>query len=234
MQADCGAQCGPVMMGFRLKIRRYRRWIALSLGLLTLLLVLTLAPVNLLFDQVALSRYLRQSGMIAAPLYVLLFAGATTLGFPGNIMAIAGGAVFGLWWGTLWSVVGGTLGAIGAFWLARYLLHGWAERRFGHHPLLCRLKAAIAYDPFYFVLMVRLTPISPFSLVNFLFGLTPLDLKTYSLGTLVGITPLSAAYCWLGVTGKRALSGGAQGPFFLALGVLALLSLLPLLRRRSR
>jgi uncharacterized membrane protein YdjX (TVP38/TMEM64 family) len=67
---------------------------------------------------------------------------AIALGFPGNVLAVTGGAMFGLLLGTLLSVVGGTLGAIGAFWLARYSLHDWANRTFGHHRLLKRLNHA--------------------------------------------------------------------------------------------
>ncbi len=75
-------------------------------------------------------------------------------------------------------------------------------------------------------------PPFPFSLVNFLFGLTPIDLKTYVVGTFVGIIPLSAAYAWLGVTGNQVLHGGDRLPLFLALGLLTLLSLLPILARQ--
>lgn len=207
-------------------------WIALAL--LALVAICLFTPARLLFDQVALVMQLHKLGPIAALIFVSLFTVATSLGFPGNVMTIAGGAVFGLFWGTVWSAIGATLGAVGAFWLARYLLHGWAERRFGHHPLLQRLQRAIAHNPLSFVLAVRFTPISPFSLVNFLFGLTPIDLKTYTVGTFLGILPLTVAYTWLGVAGQTALQGGDRLPFFLALGALAVLALLPILTRRTK
>lgn len=148
-------------------------------------------------------------------------------------MAIAGGALFGLFWGTLWSLIGSTLGAIGAFWLARYFLHHRIEQQFGDHPMLRRLNHAIATYPFSIVLAVRFTPLSPFSLVNFLFGLTSISWKTYALGTLLGLIPLTLTYSWVGVTGQQLLQGGDRPPFFFALGMLTLLSVLPLFLKQA-
>ncbi|MBW4470815.1 MAG: TVP38/TMEM64 family protein [Stenomitos rutilans HA7619-LM2] len=206
-------------------------WIALAVFVLVVVCLYT--PVNLLFNQAFLVMELDDLGDYAALIFVLSFTIATTFGFPGNVATVAGGAVFGLYWGTLWSLLGATLGAVGAFLLARYFLHGWATQRFGQQALLQRINRAIEHKPMNFLLAVRFTPLSPFSLVNFLFGLTPIDLKTYTIGTFVGIIPLTIAYTWLGVTGKQAFSGGDHLPFFFALGVLTLLSVMPLLIKQK-
>ncbi len=212
--------------------KRYKTGLWFGLALLTFIAVCVLSPAKVLFEEGELTRLFNSFGSAAAPLFVLMFTVATTFGFPGNVMSVAAGAIFGFFWGTVWSVIGATLGATGAFWVARYSLHGWAEQQFGHLPTLQRLNQAIAHQPFNFVLAVRFTPLSPFSLVNFLFGLTLLDLKTYMAGTFVGIIPLSAAYAWLGVTGRSAFQGGDRLPFMLALSLLALLSLLPMLTKK--
>lgn len=214
-------------------IRSYKTvlWLALAVFVVAALCLYT--PINLLFNQAFLVMELNGLGDYAALMFVLGFAIATTFGFPGNVATIVGGAVFGLYWGTLWSLLGATLGAIGAFLLARYLLHDWALRRFGQQPLLQRINQAIVHKPMSFLLAVRFTPLSPFSLVNFLFGLTPVDLKTYTIGTFLGIIPLTIANTWLGVAGKQALSGGDRLPFFLALGALTLLSVMPFLLRQK-
>jgi uncharacterized membrane protein YdjX (TVP38/TMEM64 family) len=205
----------------------------LLLALITFLGICLFTPARLLFDQEALTLILHQAGPWASLLFVLGFALATSFGFPGNVTTVVGGAVFGLFWGTIWSTIGATLGAVGAFWLARYALHDWVEGQFGHYRMLQTLKQAISYNPLKFVLAVRFSPISPFSLVNFLFGLTSIDLKTYTFGTLIGIIPLSFAYAWLGVSGHQALQGGDRFPLFLALGLLSLLALLPLWMKKS-
>lgn len=205
-------------------------WIGLFV--LTIVVVCLFSPARLLFNEAFLTAEFKRLGNYAPLLFVAVFTVALTLGFPGNVLAVVGGAVFGLAWGTVWSLLGSTLGAVGAFWLGRYLLHAQVMQYFGHHPLLQRLNQAIACYPFTFVLAVRFTPLSPFSLVNFLFGLTPIDLKTYTLGTLLGLIPLTLAYSWLGVSGYEALHGGDRIPLYLAFGLLTVLSVLPMIVKK--
>lgn len=173
---------------------------------------------------------------------VALFLGAHTLaaavGVPGTVLVVIGGALFGLVWGTLWSILGATAGAVVAFWLARYLLHGWFTRRFSRHPrfqgLFKRLDHTMDEQALACVLAVRFAPISPFNVVNFLFGLTNISVTPYAIGTLIGIIPGTMAYTWLGVTGVDALHGGDWGPVALCLSLLMVLSLMPIFARRYR
>ncbi|MEB3829703.1 TVP38/TMEM64 family protein [Phormidium sp. CCY1219] len=210
--------------------RSPKLWVAIALVLC--LLVSWLTPLNRLFDRAFLTATLERWGNWAVFLFVFIYVVATVVGIPGTVMTLAGGAVFGLLWGTVWSVIGATLGAIGAFWVARYLLRDWAERRFAHHPALARFDRAVTHYPLAFVLAVRFAPISPFNVVNFLFGLTSLHWIHYAIGTLFGIIPGTLAYTWLGVTGDRALRGGDRLPFFLALSAIALLSVIPVWVKR--
>ncbi|MGB3292717.1 MAG: TVP38/TMEM64 family protein, partial [Phormidesmis sp.] len=144
------------------------------------------------------------------------------------------GAVYGRWWGTLWSVIGATSGAIAAFWLARYLLHDWVKQRFHHRPLLQKLNHTLGQNTLSCVLIVRFSPVSPFNVVNFAFGLLPVPLGTYAVGTLIGIIPGTLAYTWLGVTGAEALSGESLLPLFGCLMGLMLLSALPVFIRHRK
>lgn len=216
-----------------MRSRRYKTGFWIALALLACVAVFSLTPVKTLFSEQFLVDELHRSGRYAALVFIGGFTLATSLGFPGNVLTIAGGAVFGVFWGFLWSLIGTTAGAVGAFLLARTLLHDWVERHFGHHAILKRLNQSITNNPFSFVLAIRFTPISPFSLVNFLFGLTPVDLKTYTISTFLGMIPTTIAYAWIGASGKQVLNGGDRIPFFLALGFLALLSLLPILGKRK-
>ena len=84
------------------------------------------------------------------------------------------------------------------------------------------------------VLAVRFAPISPFNVVNFLFGLTGISVTPYAIGTLVGIIPGTLAYTWLGVTGVDALQGGDWWPVLLCLSVLTVMSLMPLFAQKYR
>ncbi|MDB9315796.1 TVP38/TMEM64 family protein [Spirulina sp. CS-785/01] len=163
----------------------------------------------------------------SVPLFLGAYVLLTLLGIPGTILTVTGGVVFGVWWGTLWSVFGATLGAISAFLLARYLFRHWMKDKFAQHPFLRRCEAAVQKMPLNFILALRFTPISPFNVVNFLLGLTPISLSVYTLGTFFGIIPGTFVYTWLGASGKMALTQGEFVPFCLALGLLMVLSLLP-------
>ncbi len=211
-------------------LKNPRFWLAIAL--LILLLLCWLTPLKVLFDQKILEQQLQKLGNWAVGLFVLVYTLATVVGVPGTVLTVAGGAVFGIIWGTFWSVVGATLGAIGAFWVARYLLRDLAEKWFGRHKALQQFKEAVSHKPLSFVLAVRFAPICPFNLVNFLFGLTPICCLDYATGTFFGIIPGTLAYTWLGVSGKTALGGGDSLPFFLALSFLTLLSILPILAKQ--
>jgi len=203
-----------------------RTWLAIAL--LGVVLLCFVSPLKAVFDQAFLVGQLQRSGSWGVFLFIVVYILLTIIGIPGTVLTVAGGAVFGLVWGTFWSVIGATLGAIGAFWTARYLLRDWAVGRFSHHPALIKFNQAVTHKPLNFVLAVRFAPISPFNVVNFLFGLTPICWIRYAIGTFVGIIPGTLAYTWLGVTGTQALQGGDHLPLVIALLFLTLLSVLPL------
>ncbi|PSN17808.1 TVP38/TMEM64 family protein [filamentous cyanobacterium CCP5] len=159
---------------------------------------------------------------------------ATAVAVPGTVLVVAGGVLFGVVWGTVWSVVGATLGAIAAFAIARYGLREQCRRWFKHQTILNQIDHHLQRQAFWYVLAVRFAPISPFNLINFLFGLTSVRLKTYVLGTSVGIIPGTAAYTWIGAAGFNAFKRGEWLPLILALLALTGLSLIPVVIRHRR
>ncbi|MBD1909832.1 TVP38/TMEM64 family protein [Leptolyngbya sp. FACHB-16] len=182
--------------------------------------------------------YLQRLGIWSPLLFIGIYAVCMVIGFPTVIFTIAGGVVFGLLWGTVYSIAGATLGAMGALWLTRYLFRDWVEHRFGHNPTLQKFQRGIAEQSLLFVLSMRLIPVTPFNVENYLFGLTLVDWRSYLLGTIVGIIPGTIAYTWVGVTGAQALEGGSALSFFLAVGLLLFISVSPILishwhRRRT-
>ncbi len=187
-----------------------------------------------LFDRAALTRFFETAGPSSVGYFICAHIVANAIGIPGTLLVVVGGAAYGLWWGAIWSVLGATLGAIAAFWLARYLLHDWFKDRFYHHSLFQNLNNTLCANGLACVLAIRFSPVSPFNLVNFAFGLTRVPVQPYALGTLIGIVPGTLAYTWLGVTGADALGGGSLRPLFACLIMLALLSALPLLLRQFR
>ena len=207
------------------------KWICLAL-ISCFITILWVTPLRQIFlDPDAVVQQFQMMGVSAGLWFALAHIIATVLGLPGSVLVLAGGAVFGVFWGTIWSVLGATVGAIAAFWLARYLLRDWVEQRFQHHALLKRFNQTVRQQSLKCVFAVRFVPISPFSIINFMFGLTPVDLRSYAIGTFLGIIPGTIAYTWVGATGQQALNGENIMAFAWAVGLLAVLSALPLLMR---
>ena len=209
--------------------------LGIAIAFITSLLLFTIGPAKHLFNQELMVNYFNNNSCSSCVtltfigIYILL----TILGIPGTILTVVGGLVFGLWWGALWSVIGATLGALGAFWTARYLLRDYIKNKFAHHKGLKIFNQAVLDQPMAFVLAIRFAPISPFNVVNFLFGLTPLHWGTYTVATFFGIIPGTLAYTWLGTSGKSALAGENPFTFFLALTLLTVLSIIPLITKKK-
>src|SRR5688572_18903988 len=85
------------------------------------ILVFCFSPLRFLLNRETLIPYLEGLGFWSPLLFVSIYAVSMVIGFPTVIFTIAGGAVFGLLWGTVYSIIGATLGAMGALWLTRYL-----------------------------------------------------------------------------------------------------------------
>jgi uncharacterized membrane protein YdjX (TVP38/TMEM64 family)/rhodanese-related sulfurtransferase len=164
--------------------------------------------------------------------FVAFFAAGTLLLLPGGVLGLAGGLLFGPVWGTALNLAGGTIGAILAFVVARYLAGDWVRRRIGGR--LQQIVEGVEGEGWRFVALVRLVPLIPFNLANYALGLTRISLVEYALATAIAMVPGTAAYAWLGHAGRGALTGDMAALRYglLGLAALAAIALLPRLLRR--
>lgn len=91
---------------------------------------------------------------------------------PGSLLTIKGGCLFGIFWGSVYVLIAATLGAIGAFLLGRYLSRDWVCRKLGKNPKFQAIDRAVAQEGWKIVLLTRLSPVFPFNLLNYAFGVT--------------------------------------------------------------
>ena len=144
--------------------------------------------------------------------FVGLYALATVAFVPGSALTLGAGAVFGVLKGTLAVLVGATLGAILAFWVGRYVARDWVQRRLAGRAAFTAIDRAVAKAGFTVVPLTRLSPVFPFNLVNYAFGLTGVSLQDYALGS-VGMVPGTLLYVYVGsLVGDLAYLGTAQAP----------------------
>jgi uncharacterized membrane protein YdjX (TVP38/TMEM64 family) len=138
----------------------------------------------------------KQWGILAALVYIMVYATLVALSVPGAaILTIAGGFLFGAWVGGVCAVVGATLGATAIFLAARAGLGDLAKRA---GRFVGKLEAGFRADAFNYLLVLRLVPIFPFWLVNLVPALVGVRLSTYVLATFLGIVPGSFVYASLG------------------------------------
>ena len=132
-------------------------------------------------------------GLLFIPLYALW----VTLLLPGVWASMLAGALYGTWWGSLLVFVGASLGAEIVFLLGRGWLRNWARRQLAGAPKLLAVEQAVSREGLRLVLLTRLSPAFPFSLLNLAYGLSEVSLRDYSLG-LIGILPGTVLFCGLG------------------------------------
>ena len=182
----------------------------------------------------ALEAWVRRAGALGPTLFIALYAVATVLFLPGSVLTLAGGALFGPVWGSLYSLAGATAGAVIAFLLARYVAGDCVGRK--AHGWLARLVGGVEEEGWRFVAFVRLMPLFPFNLLNYALGLTRIPLIQYTLASAVCMLPGAFAYAYIGYAGREALGGGDDVLRKVVLGatLVAALGFLPRLVRRLR
>jgi len=127
-----------------------------------------------------------------------LYIPESVLMIPGFLLTLGAGFLFGVVWGTVAASIGSVTGATLAFLLGRTLGRGFIERRMANHPKFAAIDRAVAKRGFKIVLLIRLVPIIPFNVTNYLFGLTQVSLRDYVLASWLGMFPATLAYAYLG------------------------------------
>ena len=147
----------------------------------------------------ALTTFYQKNRIVMAAAFITVYIIQTALSLPGAaVLSLAAGAVFGAVMGTLYVNIGATVGATLAFLVARYLFHDVIQNKFGSR--LEKINKELEARGFNYLLFLRLVPVFPFFLINLGAGLTKMPLRTYFLGTMVGIIPGSFVFCNAGAS----------------------------------
>ena len=148
------------------------------------------------FEKERLHQTITGYGIWGPLVYLAIWTIAPSLMIPGTVLVVAGGALFGPFWGEIYVILGATLGATVSFVIARYLARDWVASKLSGTKLAA-LDQLVAQNGWKIVAITRLIPIFPYGLVNYAFGLTNVSISGFVLATLVGIIPLTAAYVYL-------------------------------------
>jgi len=180
-------------------------------------------------------------GLWGPVVFVLGYVAATVAFVPGSLLTLGAGAVFGLAKGVVLVFVAATLGASAAFLVSRYLARGAIERRLAGNARFAAIDRAIGRQGRKIVLLLRLSPVFPFNLLNYGLGLTQVRFTDYLIAS-IGMLPGTVLYVYYGkVVGDVArLAGGvdlAKGPAYYAVvgvGLIATILVTTVVTRTAR
>lgn len=137
-------------------------------------------------------------GIVGPLLYVLLYIVITVLLLPGSILTMGAGAVFGVAQGTLLTSIGSTLGATAAFLVGRFFLRDWVAAKAAANPRFQAVDEAIGREGGKIIFLLRMSPLMPYNLSNYLYSLSKVSVRAYILASWLGMLPGTLLYVYIG------------------------------------
>jgi uncharacterized membrane protein YdjX (TVP38/TMEM64 family)/Fe-S oxidoreductase len=190
-----------------------------------------LAGVDGLATQENIHHVVEEFGPLAPAAFILLVTLAPAFFLPGAPFIIAGGVIFGPIWGVVYGITGATTGACLAFLVARYVASDWVEKRLTN-PCFLKLKQQTEQHGWKIVAFTRLVPLFPFNLLSYALGLTRIKFSTYFLTSFICMLPGCVAYILLSSSLFDLLQGTFSPRCLAGLGLLVLLSFMPMLVKK--
>ena len=207
-----------------------------------LLFILLIAGVIIAVRLLHLDQYLEKErlrqfvagyGVWGPIIYLAIWTLAPPLFLPGLPITLAGGVLFGPFWGVVYTIFGATAGATLAFLVARYLARDWVAGKL-QGTRLATLDDKVAREGWEIVAFTRLIPIFPFFLLNYAFGLTRVPLLHYVLATFFGMLPLTIAYVYFSANVLDLFQGKFSKELLVGILLLALVSMIPFVYKKIK
>jgi uncharacterized membrane protein YdjX (TVP38/TMEM64 family) len=214
--------------------RRWWLWAGLALAVAALCALPFILPVGEWLEQA--ERWILARGLWGVALFVGLFVAATLVLAPDWPLAVGAGLVYGLW--AFPVVLGAAMVAASlAFLASRHLLRERVRAWLARRPRLAAIDRAVGEEGWKIVLLLRLSPLVPFNLQNYVFGATAIPFSHYLAASLAGIAPGTALFVYLGSLGRAARAGrdagGAVEWVFLGVGLAATIAAILLVARKA-
>lgn len=151
-------------------------------------------------------------GWMGVALFIILYVLACILLVPGSMLTLGAGVVFGVIKGSVVVSVASTLGATVAFLIGRYLARDWVLLKIDKNTKFKAIDSAIGREGWRIVGLTRLSPLFPFTMLNYAFGVTKVSLGQYVLASWIGMLPGTIMYVYIGsLAGSLAMLDGSHG-----------------------
>ena len=183
-----------------------------------LVIVLVLAAVLFGLRQLPVAQWIAQleelvkeQGNLGYLIYFAAYIVACVALLPGSALTLLAGVLWGPVLGTAVVSVSSVAGATVAFLVGRYGARNRVDRQLEKQPKFKSVGEALGQDGFKLVMLLRLSPVFPFNLLNYMMGVTKVSLKDYVLASWIGMLPGTAMYVYFGFVGKEAAAAAASG-----------------------
>ena len=155
--------------------------------------------------------WIRDRGAAGVAIFMGVYIVATVLFVPGSILTLGAGFVYGVLLGTVWVSIASTIGATAAFIVGRYFARDWVSGKISGNVRFATIDDAVGREGWKIVGLTRLSPIFPFNLLNYAYGLTKVSLRDYFLASWIGMLPGTVMYVYIGsLAGSLATVGGER------------------------
>jgi uncharacterized membrane protein YdjX (TVP38/TMEM64 family) len=208
-------------------------WLLLALLLVAAALGVSLLPLGQWVQ--SLRAWIEGLGPIGFLVFGAAYVLAAVLLIPVWPLSITGGLAFGAW-GFVWVPISATLGAAAAFLISRYFARGKIREWIAQRPRYRAVDRAVGEEGWKIVILLRLSPLVPYNLMNYFCGMTRVPFPAYLLATFLGTIPVTAMYVYLGYIGQAVASGsmGWAQWTLLGIGLAATVGLTILITRKIR
>ena len=200
------------------------KWLLIAAGIG---LVIWLSRSIFEIDANGLRSWILSFGLWAPAIYILIYTIRPLVFFPASVLSIAGGLAFGAWQGTLYTIIGATLGAMLSFYLAKTVGKSLVRKEWTGNA--GKIQSQMEQNGFLYVLLFRFIPVINFDLISYVAALAKVRFLPFALATFIGIIPGTFAYNFLG---SSFISGNPR-VIVLAVLVFAILTIVPILIRNQ-
>ena len=212
--------------------------VLLALFIVTMLAAVVLLPVREWLTAALI--WTESHRYLAWILFLLMYLIAAVLVIPGTILTLSAGFAFGVPVGAMLVSLGSLAGASAAFLVGRFFAREWVADRVAKWRTFDALDKATAQEGFVIVLLSRLSPLFPFNLLNYAFGLTAVRFRDYVVASWIGMAPAIVLYVYIGSAaqsltelGDGQIDAGAGGTALFAAGLAATLILTVFITRKA-
>lgn len=158
----------------------------------------------------AATAWVESLGFWAPVAFIAIYAIAVVFFVPGSVLTAASGTIFGVVWGSVYVSIASVLGATLAFLIGRFVARSWVEKRIEGNKTFSSIDSAVAKEGWKIVGLTRLSPIFPFTLLNYAYGVTRVKFGHYLLASWIGMLPGTVLYVYIGSLGKAASEAGSK------------------------